>query len=241
MNKPRLIQILKRSGLVNTREEAMKIIKEGRVKIDGEPIYDIFYQTRPHRVTIDGKPVKLVEEMVYYLMNKPRGYSCQKMDDPNVLDLIKIENKEIRNMLFTVGRLDVDTSGLIIITNDGAILHKILKPEFDIWKTYEATVDKTIYPEKLEKFRKGLIIEVDGKEYKTLPARIEKRGQFEYEIQIQEGKKRQIRKMLEIAGVACLKLHRQKIGGLELPKGLKEGQYIEVKKEDLKKIFRRDN
>ncbi|MBN2421260.1 rRNA pseudouridine synthase [Candidatus Woesearchaeota archaeon] len=239
MNKPRLIQILKRSGLVNTREECMEIIKSGRVCVDGEPVYDIYYQSRPHRVTIDGKPIKLVEEMVYYIMNKPSGYSCQKTDEKNVLDLIKIKDKQIKNMLFTVGRLDVDTSGLVIITNDGSILHKILKPEFDVWKTYEATVDKTIYPEKLEKFRKGLIIEVDGDPYKTLPARIEKKGQFEYTIQIQEGKKRQVRKMLEMVDVTCLKLHRQKIGGLELPKGLKEGQYVEVKKDELRKIFKR--
>lgn len=239
MNKPRLIQILKRSGLVNTREEAIEIIKSGRVEVDGEPVFDIYYQARPHRITIDGKPVRLVEKMVYYLMNKPVGYSCQKTDEQNVLDLIKISDKQIKNMLFTVGRLDVDTSGLIIITNDGSILHKILKPEFDVWKTYEATVDKLVYPEKLEKFRKGVIIEVEGEPYKTLPAKIEKRGQFEYEIQIKEGKKRQIRKMLEIIGVKCLKLHRQKIGGLELPKGLKEGQYVEVKKEELKKAFLR--
>lgn len=240
MNKPRLIQILKRSGLVNTREECMEIIKSGRVEVDGEPVYDIYYQTRPNKVTIDGKPVKLIEKMVYYIMNKPVGYSCQKTDADNVLDLIKIDDKQIKNMLFTVGRLDVDSSGLLIITNDGSILHKILKPEKDIWKTYIANTDNMIYPDKLEKFRKGIIIEVDGEPYKTMPAQIEKIGQFLYEIKIKEGKKRQVRKMLESAGVRCVALQRVAIGNLHLPKGLKEGKYIEVTKDDLKKIYWRD-
>ncbi len=237
MNKPRLIQILKRAGLVETREEAKRIIKSGRVKVNGMPVTDIFFQTRPNKVTIDGKPVELIEEKKYFLMNKPTGYSCQKTDHPNVLELIKTEDERMKNMLFTIGRLDVDTSGLLIITNDGALVHKVLKPEHDVYKTYYATTNKIIYPEKLEKIRKGVTIEVDGEPYKCMPALIEKTSQFEYMIRIKEGKKRQIRKMLEVVGVQCLKLHRQKIGKLELPPELRQGQYVEVPKEDIMKIF----
>lgn len=237
MNKPRLIQIVKRSGLANTREDATNLIKTGKVKVDGEIVTDIYYQTRPNKVTINGKPVKIVEEMVYFIMNKPVGYSCQKTDEPNVLQLIEMKDPAIKNMLFTIGRLDVDTSGLLIITNDGSILHKILKPEQEVWKTYEATVSKIIYPEKMEKIEKGITIDVDGQPYKCLPAQIEKKGQLEYILKIKEGKKRQVRKMLEAAGTSCVKLHRYAIGGLELPKGMKQGQYMKVTKEDLKKIF----
>lgn len=236
MNKPRLIQIIKRAGIAETREEATQLIRSGRVKVNGTSVYDIYYQARPNEVTIDDKPVKIIEKKVYFLLNKPKGYSCQKTETPNVLSLFKLESK-IQNMLFTVGRLDVDTTGLIIVTNDGSIMHAILKPEQNIWKTYIARVDKTIYPDKLEKLRKGITIEVDNRPYKCLPAQIEKKVQFEYEIKIKEGKKRQVRKMLEAAGVKCLSLKRIAIGGLYLPI-IKEGQFKEVSKRDLEKIFR---
>ncbi|MBS3115804.1 rRNA pseudouridine synthase [Candidatus Woesearchaeota archaeon] len=235
MNKPRLIQIIKRAGIAETREEATKLIRSGRVKVNGNSVFDIYYQARPNEVTIDGKPVKLVDKKVYFLLNKPKGYSCQKTETPNVLSLFRLEPK-IQNMLFTIGRLDVDTTGLIIVTNDGSIMHAILKPEQNIWKTYIAAVDKIIYPDGLEKFKKGVKIEVDNRPYICLPAKIEKKGQFEYEIKIKEGKKRQIRKMIEAVGAKCLTLKRTAIGGLFLP-NVKEGMFKEVTKRDLEKIF----
>ncbi len=236
MNKPRLIQIIKRAGIAETREEATKLIRSGRVKVKGQSVFDIYYQARPNEVTIDGKPVELVEKKVYFLLNKPKGYSCQKTETPNVLSLFRLEPK-IQNMLFTVGRLDVDTTGLIIVTNDGSIMHAILKPEKNIFKTYLARTDKTIYPDGLEKFRKGVTIEVDNNPYKCIPALIHKKGQFEYEIKIKEGKKRQIRKMLEAVGAKCLALKRSAIGKLELP-SIKEGEFKQVSKHELERIFK---
>jgi len=236
MNKPRLIQIIKRVGIAETREEATKLIRSGRVKVNGVSVFDIYYQARPHEITIDGKPVELVKKRVYFILNKPKGYSCQKTEKPNVLELFKVEPK-IQNMLFTIGRLDVDTTGLIIVTNDGSIMHAILKPEQNIFKTYIARTDKIIYPDGLDKIKKGIVIEVDGKPYKCLPALINKRTQFEYEIKIKEGKKRQVRKMLEAAGSNCIELKRVAIGKLQLPIELKKGQSKEVTKKELEKIF----
>ncbi|MEK6887283.1 MAG: pseudouridine synthase [Nanoarchaeota archaeon] len=235
MNKPRLIQVVKRAGIAETRKDAMDLIKSGRVKVNGKPVYDIYYQARLHEITIDDQPVKIVDKKVYFLLNKPVGYSCQKTETPNVLELFHLD-KEIQNMLFTIGRLDVDTTGLLIVTNDGSIMHAILKPEQNIWKTYIAAVDKTIYPDGLEKFKKGVKIEVENRPYICLPAQIEKIGQFEYEIKIKEGKKRQIRKMIEAVGAKCLSLKRIAIGGLKLP-NIKEGMFKEVTKRDLEKIF----
>ena len=193
MNKPRLIQVVKRTGIAETRKDAMALIKSGRVKVNGKPVYDIYYQARPNEITIDGKPVKLVEKKVYFLLNKPKGYSCQKTEIPNVLSLFKLE-PQMQNMLFTIGRLDVDTTGLIIVTNDGSIMHAILKPEQNIWKTYIAAVDKTIYSDGLDKIKKGIKIEVDNRQYTCLPAQIEKKGQFEYEIKIKEGMFKEVTK-----------------------------------------------
>jgi 23S rRNA pseudouridine2605 synthase len=237
MNKPRLIQIVKRSGIAETREEATALIKSGRVKVEGRIVTDIYYQVRPQKVTIDGKPVKLVEDKVYFIMNKPAKYSCQKKESPSVLDLVTVSDKKVQNMLFSVGRLDVDTTGLLIITNDGEILHKILQPEKNIWKTYHATVDKEISKEGIERIRKGITIQLDTVAYKCLPAQINRVHSQMYEIKIKEGKKRQVRRMLEAVGVKCLQLKRQAIGGLELP-NIKEGEYKAVTKNDLMKIFK---
>ncbi len=236
MNKLRLIQIIKRTGLAETRAQAMSLIKSGRVKLDGKPVTDIYYQTRPNKVTIDGKPISLVEKQVYFILNKPAGYSCQKTETPNVLQLFHLPDKKIQNMLFTVGRLDVDTTGLLIVTNDGSILHQILQPEKNIWKTYYATVNRDIQLEGIEKIKKGITIKMDNEVYKCLPAQIRKLKPIIYEIKIKEGKKRQIRRMLEAVGVETVHLHRQAIGGLELPQ-LKEGEYKEVTKEEVMKIF----
>ncbi len=238
MNKPRLIQIVKRTGVAETREDAMAIIKAGRVKVEGNVVTDIYYQTRPNKVTIDGKPVKLVEEMVYFIMNKPFGYSCQKTDHPNVLELVKVKDPAVQNMLFTIGRLDVETSGLLIITNDGSMVHKVLQPAEEVWKTYYATTDKEIPKEGLEKIRKGITIKLGLNQwYDCMSSKIEEIRPNQYEIKIQEGKKRQIRRMLEAVGVQTIRLHRQRIGNLELPHELKEGQYKAVQKKELMKMF----
>lgn len=236
MNKLRLIQIIKKAGLVDTRKEAMSLIKSGRVKVDGISVTDIYFQTRPNKVTIDGKPIKLVEEKVYFLLNKPAGYSCQKTETPNVMQLFNLE-KEIQNMLHTVGRLDVDTTGLLIVTNDGSIMHGILQPEKNVWKTYVAIVDKEISNEGIEEIKKGITIKMDMEMYKCLPAQIRKIKPLTYEIKIKEGKKRQIKRMIEAVGSQCIRLQRLSIGKLELPKGLKEGEFKEVKKEDLEDVF----
>ncbi|HME87114.1 MAG TPA: pseudouridine synthase, partial [Candidatus Nanoarchaeia archaeon] len=215
-----------------------KIIKAGRVKVDGNIVTDIYYQTRPNKVTIDGKPVKIIEEKVYFILNKPLGYSCQKTDHPNVLEIVKVKDPAIQNMLFTIGRLDVETSGLLIVTNDGAMVHKVLQPVEEVWKTYYATTDKEIPKEGLEKIRKGITIKLEmNRWYDCFGAKIEQIGRTEYEIKIKEGKKRQIRRMLEAVGCETVKLHRQAIGNLSLPKNLKEGEFVAIKKEDLRAMF----
>jgi len=222
--------------MAETRSQAMSLIKSGKVKVDGRVVTEIYYQTRPNKVTVNGKLIKLVEKRVYFLLNKPAGYSCQKKETPNVLQLFHLE-REVQNMLFTIGRLDVDTTGLLIVTNDGSIMHQILNPEKNVWKTYHATVNRELSKEDVEKIKKGITIKMDMEMYKCFPAHITRIKPMIYEIKIKEGKKRQIRRMIEAVNAKCLKLHRKAIGRLELP-NLKEGQHKEVKKEDLEKIFR---
>ncbi len=236
MNKLRLIQIIKKAGLVDTRAEAMKLIKSGKVKVNGISVTDIYYQTRPNKVTVEGKPINLVEKMVYFLLNKPAGYSCQKTEVPNVLQLFKLGDKKIENMLHPIGRLDVDTTGLLIVTNDGSIMHQILKPEENVWKTYHVVSDKELSSSELEKIRNGITIKMDMEIYRCLPAKIERIKTLTYEVKIKEGKKRQVKRMFEAVNAKVLNLKRVAIGGLVLP-DIKEGEYKEVRKEDLEKIF----
>jgi pseudouridine synthase len=241
MNKPRLIQLVKKSGLAEKREEAALLIKSGRVAIDGKVVTNPNFQVRPstHKITIDGKPLKLVEEKLYFILNKPPGFSSQKESGKkNVLDLIKIQDEKLKNTLFPVGRLDEDTSGLIIITNDGSLVHEILQPVKEVWKTYVATTNKDVPEAGLAKIRKGITIQLGHNQwFDCMSAFIEQIGPKRYEIKIREGKKRQVRRMLEAVGVHTEKLHRQAIGKLALPHGLRIGEYKQISKKEIEKIF----
>ena len=235
MNKPNLIQIIKKTGMFRTQEEVKEIIKSGRVRVKGKVVRDIYYQARALNVEIDGKPIPQVKEKAYFILNKPRGYSCHKTDARNIWQLFKV-SKEIQNTLYSVGRLDVDTTGMLILSNDGSIMHKILKPEKNIWKTYVIASDKELRPSDIDLMKKGITIMLEEGKYQCLPAQIERIGNKTYEIKIQEGKKRQIRRMFEAVGAKVINLKRLAIGGLKLP-DIKEGEYKKVRKEDLEKIF----
>ncbi len=240
MNKPRIDQLLRKSGLVKTRSEAHALIKSGRLKVDGKIITNVSYQTRPstHIITVDDEPLNIIEDKLYFVLNKPKGVSCQQGEHPNVIDLIKLDNEKLKNSLFAVGRLDIDTTGLIIITNDGSIVHKIIDPKNKICKTYIAEVDKEISNEGMEKIRKGIHIMLDKKKYHCMPAEIKKLKDLTYKIKIKEGKKRQVRKMLEAVGVKTLKLKRVAIGNLLLSDEIKEGEYKKITKKDILNIFK---
>lgn len=231
----RVQKIIQSSGLYS-RRKAEELIAQGKVTVNGCQVSLGDHCTREDEIKINHKILKFSnQEKVYILMNKKRGYVCSN-DDPHnkeiVFDLLKKEDNIPG--LFTVGRLDKDTSGLLIITNDGDFSNTIIHPSSKIQKEYLATLNKPLEQSHKSQLEKG--IKLDG--YKLSPCSIKQLGK-EYQIKINEGKKRQIRRMFETFGYKVETLHRTRIGKLSIQKtGMKPGKYKKLPKEFFeKKIF----
>ena len=224
-NKIRLQKFLADSG-IGSRRKCEEYILQKRVKVNGEISSILGVRINPaiDVVEFDNKIVKIEEEKVYILLNKPIGYVTTAKDQFNrdtVLDLIKEEKRVV-----PVGRLDMYTSGALILTNDGEFVNKITHPSHEIEKTYNVTIRGIITDEEVNKLRKG--VDIGG--YITKPAKVKilKIDDNTYtsrlQIKIHEGKNRQIRKMMESIGRNVIALHRSAIGNVQV-KDLKIGQY----------------
>ncbi|WP_446011025.1 pseudouridine synthase [Candidatus Electrothrix sp.] len=231
----RIQKIIAHAG-VCSRRKAEQYIAEGRVKIDGELVTQPGLKVDPQQslITVDGKPLQ-EEKKVYILLHKPRGYVTTLSDPqgrPIVTDLIP----EIPERLFPVGRLDLESEGALLLTNDGALANQVLHPRFEVNKTYEATLQRLPQKTDLQRLEQGIIL--DGK--KTWPARLrilkKKRDLTVIEIMIHEGKKRQVRKMFQAVGHEVIRLKRTAYGQLRL-QNLPEGTYRFLGKNDVKKLF----
>jgi pseudouridine synthase len=218
----RINKFLAESG-VASRRGADNLILEGVVKINGKiaKLGDEVDTSKDH-VSVNGKNVNTVKKYDYYIMNKPKGYVCTVKDDKGrktVLDLLPVKNKRI----FPVGRLDYDTEGLLILTNDGDLTYKLTHPKNEIPKTYLVKTEKPVLEQEVVKLRQGVII--DGiKTKKCLVKVIESdKTSSKLHITITEGRNRQIRKMFEAVGHNVDFLKRIKIGDFTL-KGLNRGE-----------------
>lgn len=216
---------------VGTRTEVKKYIKNGRIKVNGVVASDAASKidTEKNEVLFDG--VKLVyEEFRYFMLNKPEG--CVSATRDKLSDtVISYLDGEITDDLFPVGRLDKDTEGLLIITNDGKLAHNLLSPKKHVDKTYYAKVTGRLTEEKMEKFRTGLDI---GDEKKTLPASIRLIGDDPvYEVIIHEGRYHQVKRMFEALGESVMHLKRVAMGNVILDRTLLPGSYRRLTEEEL--------
>ena len=202
---------------VASRRASENLIKEGRISVNGEIITQMGFMVDEEidEVKFDGSTVKPVAKKIYVMLNKPSGFVTTVADDkgrPTVLELVS----DIQDRLFPVGRLDYDTEGLLLLTNDGDLTYKITHPKNEIKKTYVAEVTGNISMETIIALRRGVVI--DG--YKTQPAEVEVVGATQFgtklEITISEGRNRQVRKMFESQGCIVKKLKRTKEAGLML-------------------------
>lgn len=221
---------------MGTRSELKKMIRSGRVQIDGVPAkkpeekVNIESQT----VTLDGKPV-VYQTMEYYMLHKPAGVVSATKDkkEKTVLDLI---DGQKRKDLFPVGRLDKDTEGLLLITNDGDLAHRLLAPGKHVDKVYFAHIDGRVTEEDIQQFAEGLDI---GDEDLTLPAKLEilvSAEESEILLTIQEGRFHQVKRMFEAVGKKVTYLKRMSMGSLVLDEHLKKGEYRPLTKEELEKL-----
>lgn len=215
MEQIRLQKYLADAGIAS-RRKAEELIKQGKVYVNGKIVNELGTKVTPNvdEIRYDGKKVEIEKKYIYILLNKPIGYVTTVKDQFNrdsVMDLVKI-----RKRLVPVGRLDMYTSGALILTNDGEFVYKVTHPKHEIEKTYTVTIKGIIKKEEV----KNLEIGVDIGEYITKPAKVkilktdEEKNISRLEITIHEGKNRQVRKMFEAIGHSVLALHRSKIAGI---------------------------
>jgi len=196
---------------VCSRRKADELIQSGRIKVNGEVVKDLGVKVSlEDKVELDGKTISKEEKKVYLMLNKPVGYVTTASDEKgrkNVLDLIL---EDVR--VYPIGRLDMYTEGLLLLTNDGDFANKLMHPKFEIDKRYVVTTDTKVTRQMLEALRNG----VDIGDYVTREAKVEKLDEENISITIHEGKNRQVRRMCDAVGIKVLKLKRTNYGPLSL-------------------------
>ncbi|MDG5787653.1 pseudouridine synthase [Evansella sp. AB-P1] len=231
----RLQKVIAQSG-ITSRRKAEQLIVDGKVLVNGKKITELGTKVDPNhdKIIVEGVPLEK-EEPVYYLLYKPTGVISSVNDEHNrkvVTDFIETDKR-----IFPVGRLDYDTSGLILLTNDGDFANLLMHPKHKVVKTYIAKVEGIPLRESLKKLERGVMLE-DGK---TAPAQVKvkrsdkKKGTSIVEISIHEGRNRQVRRMFDAIGHPVVKLKREQYGFLHL-KGLNAGEYRELKPHEIKQL-----
>ena len=198
---------------VASRRKCEEIILQGKVKVNGIKVTELGTKvTEEDEVSVNGEVIKKVFKKVYIAMNKPVGYITSVSDEFDRPTVMKLVEDEIHTRVYPVGRLDFDTEGLLIMTNDGDLTFKLTHPKHTIFKTYVATLNDVPHPKNIEKLRKGVV--VDGK--KTQQPKVNWLKDNIVEISISEGRNRQVRKMFEAIGYEVVTLQRVSIGNLAL-------------------------
>ena len=228
MAQMRLNAYLARAG-VASRRKADELIKAGRVTVNGEPgQLNTFVQSRD-RVELDGSRVEL-QRLTYVLLYKPPGTVTTASDPkgrPTVVGLVEHEARVV-----PVGRLDADTTGALLLTNDGELAHRLAHPSYEVVKVYEADVEGEPSGDALRRLERGLELD-DGP---TAPATARRLGPSRVELSVHEGRKHQVKRMLAAVGHPVTRLHRSRYAGLTL-EGLEPGQWRELEPSEVQRLF----
>lgn len=233
----RLQKIIAQAGCCS-RRKAEELILAGRVEVNGEKITELGrkFDAASAEVRIDGEPLKAKEEHVYFLLNKPKGYVSTASDERGrrtVLSLIK----ECAARIYPVGRLDMNTEGLLLLTNDGALMNGLLHPRYEVEKVYRARVRGELSPRELGRLEAGVELE-DGV---TAPAKVRvlesTPEESRLELTIHEGRNREVRRMLAAVGHEMLALKRVAFASLSL-KGVSRGRYRALTAEEIEMLYR---
>lgn len=232
----RLNKFLASAG-VASRRKCDDIILSGVVAVNGKVVNELgtTINERKDKITVGGKAVKLPSSFVYIKLNKPKGYACTASDEKGRKTIYQLINCDER--LFSIGRLDFDTEGLIILTNDGDFANKVAHPRYNMEKEYRVTVEGEVKESELAVMRKGVV--VDGERMPS--ARVEwlsyENGFTKVSVVIDEGQNRQVRRMFEAIGKTIKLLKRVRIGGVKLG-GLSRGEYKDLTEEELNILVR---
>jgi 23S rRNA pseudouridine2605 synthase len=228
-SRVRLNAYLARAG-VASRRGADELIKAGRVVVNGEPGRLNTFVERNDTVEVDGRPVT-AQRLAYLLLHKPAGVVTTARDPQGRRTVVELVPAEPR--VVPVGRLDVDTTGALLLTNDGSLAHRLAHPRYEVEKVYEAEVDGRPGADALRRLREGIELD-DGI---TAPAEAELIRPGLVELRLHEGRKHQVKRMLEAVGHPVRRLHRSRYGGLTLD-GLAPGEWRELTEDELAQLRR---
>ncbi len=223
---------------ITSRRKAEELIKQGKIKVNGKTITELGTKINPQKdiVMYNNNIIQIEQKYVYILLNKPIGYVTTVKDQFNresVLDLVKVKER-----IVPVGRLDMYTSGALILTNDGDFVYKVTHPKHEVEKTYTVTIKGMVTNEEVNQLKNGVKIE----DYVTRPAKVrilkidKEKNQSRLEIKIHEGKNRQIRKMCEAINHKVLALHRSEIAGIGV-KNIELGKWRYLKDHEVKQFL----
>jgi 16S rRNA pseudouridine516 synthase len=241
MTKLRLDRLLANLGY-GTRRTVQNLVNAGLVSLDGVPLkkseqHIALTPDLPERMRVDGEPLDPLPGLAL-VMNKPLGYTCSRNEEEGTLvyDLLP-ERWQLRDpVLSTVGRLDKETSGLLLFTDDGALLHKLASPKHEVGKRYEFTLEKDLTGNEGELFaRGGLMLKEEKKP--LLPAKLEVHSPRSGVLEIREGRYHQVRRMFAHTGNTVVSLKRLSFGGFALPEDLEEGEYRMISPKELASIL----
>lgn len=238
MKELRLDKYLTEMG-EGTRSQIKEMARKGRILVDGIPEKRAERKIDPkqQQVSVDGRLVSYVR-YEYYMLNKPQGV-VSATEDSRYETVISLIEERKRDDLFPVGRLDIDTEGLLLITNDGDLAHRLLSPKKHVDKVYFARIEGELPPDAKERIEEGLVLS-DGTP--TMPARLEVRKQGKGEVPseiyltIREGKFHQVKRMFETLGCCVIYLKRMSMGSLILDEALKPGEYRPLSEDEILKL-----
>ena len=239
----RLQKFLAESGIAS-RRKSEQLILEGKIKVNAKIVTELGTKINPKKdvVEYNGKKIQKENKKVYILLNKPIGYVTTVKDQfkrDTVMELIK----GVKERIVPVGRLDMYTSGALLLSNDGEFVNKVTHPKHEIEKTYNATVAGKVSKEDVEKLTKGVEIEENSEIYVTKPAKVkilkidEEKNLSRIQITIHEGKNREVRKMCESIGKKVLALHRTKIGNIDV-KNLQLGKWRYLTEKEVQNLLK---
>ena len=240
MNETTLLKLLTESGLGSRRKMADAII-HSKVKVNGitaENLRQVIDTTRD-KVEIDGKPIAMQKQRtVYLMMNKPRGFLSTTSDEEGrrtVMSILPLKYRQLR--LYPVGRLDKETTGLLVLTNDGNFTHEMTHPSFEHEKEYLVQIKDTITLDEKRKLERGIELE-DGSTSQSVIKQVTNLAPFNYSIAIHEGRKRQVRRMFSAIGHTVISLKRVRTGNLSLG-SLREGEMRELSSFEVRNLLKK--
>lgn len=214
-----------------TRSQAGKAIRQGLVTLNDKKVKQAALQVIDNDVVcLDGAQLQLIG-LRYFIMHKPQGYVCST-DDPDHPTVFTLMDEPIIERLHTVGRLDLDTTGLVLITDDGQWSHRISSPKHHVAKTYRVWTADPIPAAAIAQFAEGVMLR--NEKNATLPAQLEIISDTEALLTIHEGRYHQVKRMFAAIGNKVAQLHREKIGGVQLPDDLAEGEYRQLTEQEIK-------